>query len=187
VDFAGAVAVDSSRDHERRGMPNLDWIGAAGPALRFHAWDNDTGNMHLSLVLPVRVVASARALTLHHRGEEFEPRLELAKDIGEGAHALNIQTSLSVLYATRDYFQYIYGVAPQYAAAERPAYQAAGGYGGYRVSLGGSLHHGNLVYGAFIAYMNLEGASFVNSPLVSRTQDLSAGVMLAWIFKRSGD
>ena len=106
-------------------------------------------------------------------------------DIGNGDHLLNIQASLSLLYGDRDYFQYIYGVDAQYASAIRPAYQAAGGYGGYRISLGASLHHRNIVYGAFIAYMNLDGATFASSPLVSRTHDLTFGVMVAWIFKRS--
>ena len=187
VDFAGSVAVDSSRDQERRGMPNLGWIGEAGPALRYQIWSNRTGNMHMSVVLPMRVAVSANALNLHHRGEVFEPRLELVKDIGYGDHVLNINTSLSVLYGSRDYFQYIYGVDPQYATTVRPAYNAPGGYGGYRISLGGSLHRGNIVYGAFITYMNLDGATFVNSPLVSRTQDLSFGMMVAWVFKRSNN
>ena len=187
VDFAGSVAVDSSRDQERQGMPNLGWIGEAGPALRYQAWSNHTGNMHMSIVLPVRVAVSADALNLHHRGEVFEPRLELVKDIGYGDRILNIGTSLSVLYGSRDYFQYIYGVPPQYATIVRPAYNAPAGYGGYRISLGGSLHRGNIVYGAFIAYVNLNGAAFVNSPLVSRTQDLSFGIMVAWILKRSNN
>jgi len=185
VDFAGSVAVDSSRDQERQGMPNLGWIGEAGPALRYKAWSNQTGNMHISVVLPVRIAVSAEALNLHHRGEVFEPRLELVKDIGDGDRKLNIGTSLAVLYGSRDYFQYIYGVPPQYTTLARPAYNAPAGYGGYRISLGGSLHRGNIVYGAFIAYVNLNGAAFVNSPLVSRTQDLSFGIMVAWIFKRS--
>ncbi len=184
VDFAGSVAVDSSRDKERRGMPNLGWIGEAGPALRYKVWSNQTGNLHISVVLPVRVAASAVAFNLQHRGEVFEPRLELVKDIGGGDRKINIDTSLSALYGSRDYFQYIYGVPLQYATIIRPAYNAPAGYGGYRISLGGSLTRGNIVYGAFIAYMNLNGAAFVDSPLVSRTQDLSFGIMVAWILKR---
>jgi hypothetical protein len=63
VDFAGSVAVDSSRDHERQGMPSLDWIGEVGPALRYHAWTNNAGTNHVSLVLPTRVAIGAHALT----------------------------------------------------------------------------------------------------------------------------
>ena len=187
VDFAGSVAVDSSRDQERQGMPNLGWIGEAGPALRYQVWRNHTEHMHISLVLPVRTAVSANALNLHHRGEVFEPRLELVKDIGEGNRVLNLNTTLSVLYGSRDYFQYIYGVPPEYATITRPAYDAPGGYGGYRISLGGSYHRDNIVYGAFIAYTNLNGAAFINSPLVSRTQDMSLGIMVAWILKRSNN
>ncbi len=185
VDFAGAVAVRSSRDRERQDMPDLDWIGEAGPALRYRVWGDDTDGTRLDLVLPLRAAVSAHALSLHHRGFVFAPRLELTHQIGEGDHAFNIQTGVSALYASQSYFQYIYGVAPQYANPERPAYTAPGGYGGYTLSVGGSLHRGDLVYGAFISYTNLAGASFLNSPLISRTQDLAFGVMVAWIFKRS--
>jgi len=185
VDFSGAVGVDSSRDHERQGMPNLDWIGAAGPALRYRLWSNASENMQISAILPVRAVVGAHAFTLHHRGEEFEPRLDLLYDNGKGDQALDLETTLSVLYGSQDYFQYIYGVDPQYATAKRPAYTAAGGYGGYRLSLGGSLHRGNIVYGAFITYMNFNGATFIDSPLMSRTHDLAFGAMIAWIFKRT--
>lgn len=187
VDFAGAVAVRSSRDRERQGMPDLDWIGEAGPALRYHVWGNDADGTRLDLVLPLRVAVSVHALSLHHRGFVFAPRLELAYQIGEGDHAFNIQTGVSVLYASQGYFQYIYGVAPQYANPERPTYTAPGGYGGYTLSVGGSLHRGDRVYGSFISYTNLAGASFVNSPLVSRTHGLAFGVMVAWIFKRSAN
>ncbi len=187
VDFAGSVAVDSSRDQERRGMPNLGWIGEAGPALRYQIWSNHTENMHISVVLPVRIAVSADALNLHYRGEVLEPRLELVNDIGDGDRILNLNTSLSVLYGSRDYFQYIYGVPLQYATIVRPAYNAPGGYGGYRISLGGSLQRGSIVYGAFIAYVNFNGAAFVNSPLVSRAQDSSFGIMVAWILKRGNN
>lgn len=187
VDFGGAVSVPSSDVSERRGMPDLDWIGEAGPALRYRAWDNNAGNARLDLVLPLRVAVSAHALSLHHRGYVFAPHLELEYQIGEGTRAFNVGTSVTALYGSRNYFQYIYGVAPQYATAQRPAYAAPGGYGGYTLEAGGSLHRGDMVYGAFMSYTNLSGASFVNSPLVSRSDGMAFGVMLAWIFKRSND
>ena len=187
VDFAGAVAVRSSRDRERQGMPDFDWIGEAGPALRYHVWGNDVSSTRLNLVLPLRVAVSAQALNLHHRGFVFAPRLELAHQVREGDHAFNIQASISALYGSQDYFQYLYGVVPQYANPERSAYTAPGGYGGCTLSVGGSLHRGDMVYGSFISYTNLAGAGFINSPLVSRTHGLTFGVMVAWIFKRSAN
>ncbi|MGA9852079.1 MAG: MipA/OmpV family protein [Gammaproteobacteria bacterium] len=187
VDFSGAVAVPSNDVRERQGMPDLDWIGEAGPALRYHVWGNDAGSARLDLVLPLRVAVSAHALTLHHRGYVAAPRLELGYQIGEDEHAFNIESSLSALYGNRDYFQYIYDVMPQYATAERPVYAASGGYGGYTLEVGGSLHRGDMVYGSFISYTDLTGASFTASPLVSRTHEMTFGVMAAWIFKRSSD
>lgn len=185
VDFAGSVAVDSSRDHERQGMPNLDWMGEAGPALRYRIWSNFEETTQVFAVLPLRAAIGAHALTLHHRGFVFAPRVEFVHHVGDDTHGFSIDSGVSLIYGSQDYFQYIYGVAPQYANPERPTYTALGGYGGYTLSVGGSLHRGDMVYGSFISYTSLAGASFINSPLVSRTHDLTFGVMVAWIFKRS--
>lgn len=187
VDFGGAVAVPSSDVPERQGMPNLDWIGQVGPALRYHIWGNASHAIRMDLVMPLRAAVSAHGLTLHHRGYVFAPRLELGYHTGEEAHAFDIGASVTALYGNRDYFQYIYGVAPEYATAQRPAYAASGGYGGYTLEVGGSLHRGDMVYGTFLSYTNLSGANFIASPLVSRSDGLTFGVMLAWIFQRSSN
>lgn len=186
VTFGGAVSVDSSRTVERQGMPNLDWIGQAGPALRTHLWANTDGRTRLDLVLPARWVMSARALTIQHRGEVFVPQLGITRQTGDDFNGLNLNASLSALYGTRDYFQYIYGVAPQYATPERAAYRAPGGYGGYTLQLGFSLHRGDLVYGSFVSYSNLSAAAFVNSPLLRQRHETAFGFAVAWILKRRG-
>ena len=166
-------------------MPDLDWMGQVGPALRYTAWTDAADTTLLNVVLPVRVADSASGLTLHYRGWLFEPRLSLTHHVGDDMHGYSLEAGVSVLYADRDYAGYYYSVAPQYATPTRPAYTAPGGYGGYRISLGWSLHQGDLVYGAFLNYINLDGASFVTSPLISRRSDFSAGFAIAWVLQRS--
>lgn len=184
VDFGGAVEVNSAATAERHGMPNLDWIGQAGPALRTHLWHSHDRSVRLDLVLPVRVAVSAHVLTLHHRGEVFAPRLVIARQTGDDIHGLNLNAGLSALYGSRDYFGYLYRVAPQYATRARPMYNAPGGYGGWSAQLGFSLHRGNVVYGSFLSYTDLNGAAFVPSPLVRETHWLSAGFAITWILQR---
>jgi outer membrane scaffolding protein for murein synthesis (MipA/OmpV family) len=184
VDFGGAVSVDSSRDPERQGMPNLDWMGEVGPALRYKAWRDADETTQLNVIAPLRAAASASGLRLHHRGWVFEPRAVLVHHIGDDINGYSLEAGASLLYSDRDYNNYYYGVAPQYAAPQRPAYTAPGGYGGYRLALGWSLHRGDMVYGAFLNYMDLDGASFAASPLVSRRHDISIGFAVSWVLKR---
>ncbi|HSC46667.1 MAG TPA: MipA/OmpV family protein [Gammaproteobacteria bacterium] len=183
VDFGGSVAVDSSRDRERAGMPDLDWIGEAGPALRYRIWESDGGDTRLEGVLPVRKAVSVHVLEFHDRGWTFAPRVEIGHRIGSDDRYLGVDAGLSVLRADQKYYDYIYGVAPQYATATRPAYTPDGGYGGYTLSLGMSLRRDDVVYGAFFRYTDLDGAVFAASPLVSRLHEVSFGVAVSWILK----
>lgn len=185
VDFDGAVSVDSSQVSARHGMPDLDWIGEAGPALRYHAWGTDDGDSSLDLILPVRNAVSARGLTLHDRGWVWAPRLEYDYDQGPPDRLLEFDAALWATWAGADLNDYVYGVTPQFATATRPAYEPGGGYAGYTVDLGMSLHRDALVYGCFLRYSNLGGAVFAASPLVSRTGDLSFGFAISWIFQRA--
>ena len=183
VDFGGSVAVDSSRDRERAGMPDLDWIGEVGPALRYRIWESDGDDTRLEGVLPVRKAVSVHALEFHDRGWTLAPRIEIGHRVGSDDRYLGFDAGLSVLRADQKYYDYIYGVAPQYATLTRPAYMPDGGYGGYTLSLGMGLRRDDVVYGAFFRYTNLSGAVFAASPLVSRLHEVSFGFAVSWILK----
>lgn len=183
VDFSASVPVDSSRDAVRSGMPNLGWIGEAGPALKYHTQRDERTGLRLELGLPVRAAISTDGWELHHRGWVSEPWIELSRTWRTGQREFHADLTLSALYATGDYFNYIYGVAPQYATPARPAYAAGSGRGGYRVSLGFGWRQGNMVYGAFYRYINLGGASFNASPLVSERHQNAFGFMVAWVMR----
>jgi outer membrane scaffolding protein for murein synthesis (MipA/OmpV family) len=184
VDFAGSVAVDSSRNPERKGMPNLDWIGEAGPALRYRFWDGGDGR-HLDAVLPIRSAVSFHVLTLHRRGWVLAPRLEFESEQARDGYRYGWTVTAGADYADSDYHRYVYGVDSQYATLERPAYSPAGGYGGFHVAIGFSIRHGNLWYGAFCRYVDLQHATFSESPLVSRQNYITAGAAVAWIIRSS--
>lgn len=184
VDFSASVPVNSSRDAERSGMPNLGWIGEAGPALRYKPWRNEGADMELEIGLPLRAAVSTDGWELHHRGWVSEPWIELTRKWGNAGSEFHADLTFSALYATSGYFNYIYGVAPQYATAARPAYTAGGGRGGYRISLGFGWRRGDMVYGAFFRYINLGGASFNASPLVSQRHQNAFGFIVAWVFRK---
>lgn len=185
VDFGGQVSVDSSATQERRGMPDLDWLGEVGPSLRYHAWRDAEDETHFDLVLPLRVAVSAQGLTLHHRGWVTGPRAEWHKTLHlQDGDAVYLDSALSAEFVDRSYADYYYSVAPEFATATRPAYSAPGGYAGESIELGFSWHHGDMVYGAFVEHTGLHGAAFQSSPLVGRADGLSLGVAVSWIFQR---
>ncbi|HEX6550851.1 MAG TPA: MipA/OmpV family protein [Gammaproteobacteria bacterium] len=184
VDFSGSVPVSSSRDPERQNMPGLGWIGEVGPIYNYRLWrDNRTG-FRLDFGFPVRAAISTTGFKAHHRGWVMQPELELERHWGIADTQYHADFGISWLYATDSYFNYLYGVAPEYATATRPAYQAAGGYGGYRISLGFGMRRGDVVYGMFYRYINLAGASFNTSPLVSQQHQAAFGFAIAWVFQK---
>ncbi|HSN18673.1 MAG TPA: MipA/OmpV family protein [Gammaproteobacteria bacterium] len=185
MDFGGNVDVTSSDTKERQGMPDLDWLGEVGPALRYHVWQGGADD-GIDFVLPARVAASVRGVTFHHRGFDSDPRLVWhATWFEAGEDRLILDANVSGRFVDRGYAQYYYGVSPQYATAARPAYEAPGGYAGWSTQLGVSWHRGDMVYGAFVEHTSVHGAAFQSSPLVGDAGGWSFGLAVAWVFQRS--
>ena len=94
----------------------------------------------------------------------------------------NLGALVGPLYADRQYHEYFYGVAPAFATATRPAYDAPGGYAGWRATTSIAGRLGNFWLGGFVRYDDLHGAVFAPSPLVRRENSLTAGFGVSWIF-----
>ena len=92
---------------------------------------------------------------------------------------------LGPLYGSDRYHQYYYGVAPQFATAERPAYRAAAGYSGLVTGVSLRRRFKSFWVGAFVRYDALQGAVFEDSPLVKRSHYFAAGLAVSWIFAES--
>jgi outer membrane scaffolding protein for murein synthesis (MipA/OmpV family) len=83
--------------------------------------------------------------------------------------------------------EYFYSVAPQYATADRPAFDAKAGYAGSQFLISLSKRYPRYWLGAFARWDSLKGAAFADSPLV-RTENYFAvgiGIGIAWIFRES--
>ena len=89
------------------------------------------------------------------------------------------------IWATRRQHNYFYGVAPQYATAERPAYAAKGGYSGSQFIVALSKRFDKTWVGAFIRYDTLSGAAFEDSPLTAKRSFAAAGVGVSWVLDES--
>lgn len=183
---SGALSPPASSDDilVRANMPDLDANIEFGPQLNVKLWQAEHGARQLKLLLPLR---AAFTLNSHPKsiGWVFHPKLNL--DVGSlpALPGWNIGLQAGALFGDRRQHQYFYGVDVPYATADRPAYEARGGFAGTQYLVGVSKRYDKHWVGAFVRYDNLSGASFANSPLVRTRNYVAAGVAISWILGES--
>ncbi len=182
VSLGASVPTKSKDDEARSGMPNLAGTFEIGPNFIFELWKSSSRKLKLDLRMPVR-----EAITLERSpraiGLTFSPNLNL--DISGLPGKGNLGLLAGPLYADSRYHQYFYSVAPEFATATRPAYDAPGGYAGWRATAAFSRRFGNAWFGAFVRYDDLHGAVFAPSPLVRKQTTVTSGFGISWIFATS--
>lgn len=182
LSLAASVPTRSNSSDARQGMPDLPGTFEIGPNLNVELWQSQDRKLKLDLRLPLR-----EAITLESRphaiGLTFSPNLNL--DVRGFAGRWNLGVLAGPLFADRRYHERFYGVAPEFATAARPAYDAPGGYAGWRATTAFSRRFGNAWLGAFVRYDDLHGAAFAPSPLVRRETSVTAGFGVAWILASS--
>ena len=184
LSVAASLPVDSTRNAARAGMPDLEPSIELGPSLEISLWRSADRRDQLALRLPLRA-----AITLEGSPQAIgwvaTPHLNL--DLaGRGAlQGWNLGLLAGPVYGTRRQHQYFYGVAPQFATPERPAYEAPGGYAGLQFIAAASRRFPRFWLGAFVRADTLRGAAFEASPLVRRDSYIAAGAAIAWLFDES--
>jgi len=183
LSFAASLPVDSSRNDARAGMPDLKPSLEIGPALEFTLWRSGERDL-LELRLPVRAAFTLEA-SPESVGWVSTPNLNLDLP-GRGLlRGWNVGFLVGAVFGDRRQHEYFYGVAPQFASAQRPAYEAHGGYAGLLSIAAISRRLDGYWVGAFLRADTLRGAVFADSPLVRRDYYLAAGVAISWIFRES--
>lgn len=182
--------VRSKKNRAREGMPDLKPMIEVGPSLDFNLWRSAGGSGKLDLRMPLRAAFEARS-NPRAAGWVFAPRLNLdltGLGLPEGAKdGWRLGLLAGPLFADRRQHAYFYGVEDQYATADRPAYQARGGYGGMQYLAALSRKYGKTWFGAYVRYDNLNGAVFADSPLVRKRSYFTAGFALTWTFAQSAE
>lgn len=177
----------------RENMPDLEPTVEIGPELDITLWDHDwrDSNAHsksylsvLKLRLPLRqaFVVDAKPRDI---GIIFSPNLNADVRNPFGMTGWNLGFVTGPIFATARQNAYFYDVDAQYATATRPAYTASSGYGGWQFLISLSKRFENMWVGAYIRQDTLQGAVFIDSPLVERRDYTSAGLAISWIFARS--
>ena len=165
-------------------MPDLKPTVEIGPSLDLHLLRSEDARFKFDLRMPLRAAFTVEALP-RMIGWTFTPRFNLDVADPMGFTGWNMGLLSGPLFADRRYHDYFYTVAPQYATAARPVYQAVGGYAGTQAIASLSKRFPHFWVGAYMRYDTLAGAVFVDSPLVQRHSYWSTGFGISWMIHRS--
>ena len=179
----GSIPVNSGDNSARRGMPDLDPTLEIGPNLTVMLLRSDT--THLNLRFPVRAVIATDLSYARDVGWVFQPQINVDFYDRFPGPGWNLGFAAGPLFGNKRYHNYYYGVAPQFATPERPAYDAGGGYGGIQWIAALSKRFPSYWVGGFVRLDTLSGATFEASPLVRQNESFAAGFAIAWILGKS--
>ena len=180
---SGSIPVDSGDNAARRGMPDLDPTLEIGPNLTVMLLRSDT--THLNLRFPVRAVIATDLSHARDVGWVFQPQINVDFYDRFPGPGWNLGLAAGPLFGNKRYHNYFYGVAPQFATPERPAYEAGSGYAGMQWIAALSKRFPSYWVGGFIRADTLSGAVFEASPLVRQKDAFAVGIAASWIFSRS--
>ena len=183
VSVNGSIPVDSGDNSARRGMPDLDPTLEIGPNLTVMLLRSDT--THLKLRFPVRAVIATDLSYARDVGWVFQPQINIDFYDRFPGPGWNLGFAAGPLFGNKRYHNYFYGVAPQFATPERPAYDAGSGYGGLQWIAALSKRFPSYWVGGFVRLDTLAGATFEPSPLVRQNESIAAGFAIAWILGKS--
>jgi MipA family protein len=180
VGFAGAFGSNSNDIDARRGMPDLGTLVEFGPRLK---WNLGAGpaNGRLRADFALRGVFDLSD-GFSNKGISFEPKLIYERASGQWRYS----TSAGLIMANQKLADTFYGVAPAYANAFRPAYNAESGLVAWR--LGANVSRQLSSHVRLFGYAQLDSlASAANnaSPLVQKRFGSTLGVGLIYTFARS--
>ena len=184
VSVSGTIPVQSENNAARSGMPDLKPTLELGPSIDLHVWRSTDRRVKLDVILPLRA-----PLTIERSPESvgwvFSPRINLdIEDIG-GQDGWSFGVGAGPVFADRRYHDYFYSVAPRFATAARPAYDASAGYSGAHLLTAISKRYPKYWVGAYLRYDVLSGAVFEGSPLVRSKSSLAGGLGVAWMIGKS--
>lgn len=182
LNAAFSFPVKSDGETPRSGMEDLLPIFEFGPRLEIQLAHNPKSRSRLRLGFPLRAAIATDFTEAETAGAVFSPYLQYRFYTG-----WNNAIAVGPMWATEAYHDYFYQVDSQYATANRPAYNAEGGYSGTRITVSTTRRFDRYWFGLFARYDNLRNTEFEDSPLLQKDESLMVGAAFAYIFRRSSD
>lgn len=185
LSVSGSVPVDSSGNAARTGMPDLDATLQVGPSMELKLYRSADSRFRVDLRLPVRTVIATDLRHMHNVGWVFEPRLNFDFKETLFRNKWDLGIALGPVFGDKRYHNYFYGVAPEFATPQRPAFVAESGFGGAQITVAASRRYQRMWVGAFVRADSVSEAVFADSPLVRQDQTFTAGIAFVWRLNES--
>ncbi|MBI5451795.1 MAG: MipA/OmpV family protein [Gammaproteobacteria bacterium] len=185
ISLGGEVPVRSQDNPLRRGMPDLDTTVEIGPTLEVALARSQRYRTDVDLRFSVAPVLATDLTQIHAAGWLFQPQLAIDSQDIAGISGLQGGLRAGPLFADQRYHQYYYGVDEVYARPDRAAYRARGGYAGSQLTVALNRRFDHVWAGGFLRWDDLDGATFIDSPLVETRSGFTAGFALSWILFES--
>ena len=179
---SGQIRVESKNNQARAGMPDLAWVAAVGPVFNYYFDEQKNQSLRLHIrkafAFDDGIDSIGGMATLG-----FRQLIDLPdNNFGQ----TSFSASVEMVYGSSKYNDYFYGVAPQYANAERRQYHGNSGLMVNQLTLAYNIkNHPNerkFRAGMFLRATNLSGSEIENSPLVKQSTNINFGIMYAWLF-----
>jgi outer membrane scaffolding protein for murein synthesis (MipA/OmpV family) len=178
------LPVNSENNAARSGMDDLNPTVELGPTVSMNLWQSNDRRLKLDFRTPVRTSITLES-SPKQIGWVFAPNLNLDIKDPAGFAGWNLGMLAGPLFSSRKYNDYFYSVSAADATATRRAYSAPGGYSGSQFTMALSKRYARYWVGGFLRYDTLAGARFEDSPLVKKTNAVSAGFAITWVFGES--
>jgi outer membrane protein len=179
IDFGLNFPVDSDDIDARTNMPDLDLLAEAGPELEFQFVKGPKlGNAYLAL--QARGAFSFDGIDPTWRGLIFSSELKYVRPVNREKSEFLVRVTPE--WAGNQYMDFFYGVAPEFATAERSEYTAKGGYLGTKLAF--SVKHKlseDFELRTGVRFGFYQGARNRDSSLY--TAETNTGVYIAFLWK----
>ena len=181
-------SADSDDNDAREGMPDLDYMVELGPQATFNIYDETNasgGRSRLRFLFPLRFAGATDFGGFDDLGYVVEPTLHYRRQFS-GEHNRSFSAALGATWASEGVQDYYYEVAPQYVRADRPAYDAGGGYLGayFQLSTKREVREGLNLYLTY-RLREFAGAENRDLPLHLADETHAVSVSAVWTLLRS--
>ena len=188
VSISGSLNANSDDTPLRSGMPDLDYLLELGPKADVRIWEhdlNDGQSSRLNWSTALRMALSTDFSSIRSQGPVLGSELSYRRS-GLLGGSTSFSASLEATWTGERMMDYIYAVDPAFVTAERPAFDAKGGYLGSSLSVGFG-HRFNKDVLAFLGIsVDLhDGARNDDSPLFESNSNASVYGGVSWTIKQS--
>ncbi len=181
VGFGGAFGSTSKEIDARNGMPDLGTLVEFGPRLKWNL-GAAPGNGKWRAEVALRGVFDLTD-QFKDKGLALEPELIYERNSSNG---WRYGTSVGLVFGDQRLNDTFYGVAPAYATASRPAYNAKDGLimASWALNVSRKMSPDWRIFG-YARLASVDGAANTASPLTRQTTASTVGIGMTYTFARS--